>query len=90
MRDQSKTGGALGQVSERELGLLSAARAALSQRQSGESLVENLKRYRMVRQKALRNVAEAFNQDYGYYPKGFDRLTSGPLSVDDLIQKYGN
>ncbi len=71
MRDNSKTGGALGQVSERELGLLSSAKAALNQSQSPEQLRENLQRYKKVRAQAMQRVAEAYKQDYGNYPKGF-------------------
>lgn len=45
MRDNSKTGGALGQVSERELDLLRDAEVALSQSQSPAQLRANLKTY---------------------------------------------
>ena len=72
MRDSSKTGGALGAISERELGLLSSARAALDASQSPEQLKENLARYKAIRNNALSNVAEAFKEDYGYYPKGYN------------------
>jgi hypothetical protein len=77
MRDSSKTGGALGQVSERELALLGAARAALEQGQSPEQFRENLTRYKEVRNNALRNVADAYKEDYGDYPKGFDAKALG-------------
>lgn len=65
MRKNSKTGGALGAVSERELGLLSAAKAALSTSQSTEQFKENLTRYQQVRQNALKNSAKAYEMDYG-------------------------
>lgn len=42
MRNASKTGGALGQVSERELGLLESALAGLNQGQSPENMRKNL------------------------------------------------
>jgi len=42
MREASKTGGALGQVSERELALLQNALTALDIDQSGEQLIKNL------------------------------------------------
>ena len=42
MREASKTGGALGQVSERELDLLISAKNNLDPRQSKEQLLENL------------------------------------------------
>lgn len=46
MRDASKTGGALGQVSERELDLLSGAVQSLDTAQSVGSLLDSLKRVR--------------------------------------------
>lgn len=44
MRDQSPTGGALGQVTERELALLQATLGNLEQAQTGEQLLFNLRR----------------------------------------------
>ncbi|QDP62940.1 MAG: putative peptidoglycan hydrolase [Prokaryotic dsDNA virus sp.] len=76
MRDNSKTGGALGQVSERELELLSAARAALEQSQSAEQFKENLTRYKQVRNQAFINTAKAYQEDYGKLPEG--------ITVDDM------
>lgn len=46
MRDESPTGGALGQVSEMELRQLNAALGSLEQNQSPQQLQENLKRIR--------------------------------------------
>ena len=46
MRDESPTGGALGQVSEMELRQLNAALGSLDQKQSPQQLQENLKRIR--------------------------------------------
>jgi hypothetical protein len=87
MRDNSKTGGALGQVSERELGLLSAARAALSVEQSPAQLRENLLRYKSVRQTALDNVKRAFIEDYGYTPDGLEsNFEKG--GIETLIEQY--
>jgi hypothetical protein len=82
MRDNSKTGGALGQVSERELALLQNATSALNQSQSPEQLKDNLDAYKQVRRDALARVAEAYKQDYGQYPagykpKGSDKAQSG-------------
>lgn len=48
MRDSSPTGGALGQVTERELSLLQAAIGNLEQSQSQEQLVQNLQRVRAI------------------------------------------
>ena len=68
MRDNSKTGGALGAITERELELLRDAKTSLDQAQSSEQLRESLKRYKQIRARALRNVAEAYKADYGVYP----------------------
>lgn len=48
MRDASPTGGALGQVSERELDFLNSAIGNLEQSQSAEQLITNLKRVRRI------------------------------------------
>lgn len=72
MRDASKTGGALGQVSERELALLQNARVALDQDQSPANLKNNLQQYKEIRLNAMKNVADAYKKDYGQYPQGFE------------------
>lgn len=74
MRDASPTGGALGQVTERELALLQNARIALSQDQSPAALRKNLEEYKLIRKQALNNVAEAYRSDYGSYPSGFEKF----------------
>jgi hypothetical protein len=48
MRDSSPTGGALGQVTERELALLQAVVGNLEQDQSKEQLVDNMRRVKNV------------------------------------------
>lgn len=73
MRNNSPTGGALGSVTENELKLLANSRAALDQSQSKEQLAKNLKRYKEVRSQAFERTAEAFKQDFGYYPPGFNQ-----------------
>lgn len=52
MRQQSPTGGALGQVTERELAFLQAVEGSLDQGQSKEQLVYNLNRIRGIMEKA--------------------------------------
>lgn len=78
MRDNSKTGGALGQVSERELALLRSSQAPLDQAQSPSQLIKALTDYRSIRTEALRRVADAFEEDYGYRPKQIDDLLKEP------------
>lgn len=65
MRDASKTGGALGQVSERELTLLGAAVRSLDANQSDEQLTSNIREYVRLRNQSMQRIREAFSQDYG-------------------------
>lgn len=58
MREASKTGGALGQVSERELALLESALAALNTDQSRSQMLENLQKVKTHYQNAI----DALNQ----------------------------
>lgn len=74
MRDNSKTGGALGQVSERELALLQSSVAALDQDQSPAQLKENLEVYSLQRENALNRTIDAYEEDYGYVPEGIKDL----------------
>lgn len=64
MRDNSKTGGALGQVSELENKLLQAVNGALDPLQS-EQLVENLNAIKELYPAVLAEKQRAFAQDYG-------------------------
>lgn len=105
MRDNSPTGGALGGIAVRELELLGAAKQSLSQSQDEAQLDTNLKQYKRIRADAVRNVAEAYNQQYGVYPEGYDpkqfidtgsipqgaidKLKSDPKLRDAFDAKYG-
>lgn len=71
MRNNSPSGGALGSVSERELGLLTNAKSQLDQAQSPEALKAGIDNYGVVRDTAFRNVAEAYKDTFGEYPEGF-------------------
>jgi len=65
MRDNSPTGGALGQVAVQELQSLQAAMANLQQDQSPEALASALKRLKEVRQAAAQRRDEAFTRTFG-------------------------
>jgi len=65
MRNNSVTGGALGQVSERELGLLMAAYAALEQSQSKGQFLQNLGRFEKQVDQSWKRVKLAYRLDYG-------------------------
>ena len=60
MRDASKTGGALGQVSERELGLLESAMGALSTSQNESQFRANLLAYRKQMRESHARIQEAY------------------------------
>jgi hypothetical protein len=65
MRDASKTGGALGNVSERETDLLQNSIEALNPDQSREEFRRNLQRLITYTQRASGRLADAWNQQYG-------------------------
>jgi len=65
MRDNSKTGGALGAISERELSLLGAAQRSLAASQSPEQLQENIRAYLKLRSESMARVKAGFAQEYG-------------------------
>lgn len=65
LRDSSPTGGALGQVSERELEFLQSVVANIENSQSPEQLRENLEIFRQASREAWANVRAAYEQDYG-------------------------
>lgn len=65
LREASPTGGALGQVSERELALLQSAFAAIDPGLSRGKLIENLNAYIGKRNQALKNVYNTYVSEYG-------------------------
>ena len=65
MRDNSPTGGALGQVAVQELEALRATLSSLDQAQSPEALVDSLRRVQEIRRAAAARRREAFANTYG-------------------------
>lgn len=65
MRDSSPTGGALGQVTERELSLLQAVVGSLDQAQSREQFTANLDRLERQYQQSMAAIAAAYERDFG-------------------------
>lgn len=65
MRDNSPTGGALGQVTENELKLLQKTYANIENSQSPEQLRENIRIFIRETQNALERVRAAYEQEYG-------------------------
>lgn len=79
MRDNSPTGGALGQVSEMENKLLQAVNGALDPAQA-DQLESNLKQIKSLYPKVLSERKEAFNADYGQYlPKTESTKSTKPI-----------
>jgi hypothetical protein len=69
MRANSPTGGALGNVTERELDLLASTQGSLDQMQSGKRVKENLEIIRRNLSEIKRLRSEAFAMDYARYRK---------------------
>lgn len=65
MREASKTGGALGNVTERELGLLHNAYVALLDSQSAEEYTKNLQTLKEMLAGSQEQINQAFAKEYG-------------------------
>lgn len=88
MRANSPTGGALGQVSERELYLLQNAETQLQNSQSPESLVQSLGAYRQALLDSKRRMHDGVSEFYTEQGVGDGAQAQGG-HVDDLLSKYG-
>jgi hypothetical protein len=75
MRDNSKTGGALGAISERELTLLGASQRSLAASQSPEQLKTNIAAYLKLRTESMARVKAGFAKEYGQ--PAADRIFGG-------------
>jgi len=84
MREDSPTGGALGQVSERELALLNASLGSLSQMQSVEQLRTNLERVRTHYDNFIKSI-NARNQGLSAdnLDSGYKMLNIGSPAIDE-------
>lgn len=85
MRDESPTGGALGQVAVQELTYLQSALGNLDQAQSREELEKNLRNIRSIIERYERIRANAFERDYGRKPD-VERLLRDPEAVEQKAQ----
>lgn len=70
MRDNSPTGGALGQVTEKEIAFLQSVLGSLDQGQSPQQLRENLQRAKTEIIASWERVRQAYEQDYGVQYQG--------------------
>lgn len=83
MRDDSPTGGALGQVSERELSQLNASLGSLQQSQSVEQLVYNLKRVKAHYQSTVQAI---YNQQIEYSRRNGLSMPDAPVGLPSASQ----
>lgn len=92
MRDASKTGGALGQVSERENELLQAVWGSVQQSQSAEQLKRNLNLLKDTLRASRQRIADAWEVDYGtvYGGEGsqIPSIVGEDPETERLLQKY--
>lgn len=84
MRDNSPTGGALGQVSNLEIQLLQAVQGALAQGQSSEQLKANLSRIGELLNQVRAEKREAFQRDFG---AGGQAATYAPQSQGGMSKQ---
>lgn len=80
MRDSSKTGGALGNVSDNENKMLQKTLSSLEQSQSHEQFLRNLDRVKEQYAKSTERLKKAYLQDYGTL-EGFDFGDSGTTAA---------
>lgn len=81
MREASPTGGALGQVTEKELAMLQSAFGALGQIQSEKSFADNVKEVVRKLEAAKKNISDVYNATYSYRQSaGGARKTSSGTS----------
>ena len=78
MRDKSPTGGALGQVSERELSFLQATLGSLDVGQSPKAFLSNLQRIEKRYKQVMESAKDRYIKKYGQkrYNEIIDKKTS--------------
>jgi len=81
MRDNSPTGGALGQVSEMELQLLQSAAQNLMNSQSEGQFRKNLASFQQQRIRSMQNVRKAYEEDYQRFGGQSDAYLPSPESM---------
>lgn len=69
LKNSSDTGASgLGSITEREISLLQASKAAVAQAQSPEQFRKNLQRYKEIRNKTVERVSDAYKERFGELP----------------------
>lgn len=85
MRNASKTGGALGSVTERELGFLQNALDALDNAQSLEQFTESLSAIKKWSQEGKGRLQEAFNVKHRNRKGADGQPAAGPTMENDPL-----
>lgn len=85
MRDNSPTGGALGNVSEREIAYLQATIGNLEQSQNEQQFKDNLRRVK----NAYLDVIHGQGKGPDREKLSYKNPPSGNPKIDDLLKKYG-
>lgn len=89
MRANSPTGGALGQVSERENELLQAVWSSVAQSQTEDQLKENLERVRNQVKESWKRINDAYEKDYGApYTEGAEIGTATTGTPDTNVMRF--
>ena len=93
MREMSKTGGALGNVSNVELDLLTSSLGSLDSAQSEEQFLRQLERVEQQINASWERVTAAFEEDYGvsYYDPNAQETVQQFLEgqIDEVIDQAG-
>jgi hypothetical protein len=88
MRNNSKTGGALGQVSDKEGALLAANLAALDRAQSASEFSAALDRIVKFTEGAKGRLQAAYNMKHASKPQAAPGVAPAAPSVESLLEKY--
>lgn len=87
MRDNSPTGGALGQVAVQELEALQSVWTSLEQSQDKSQLISNLNAFEAQVDSSWKRVSEAFEQDYGI-PWDGNETPEKPVEYDQELLQF--
>ncbi|MFM7851303.1 MAG: hypothetical protein ACKO96_05130 [Flammeovirgaceae bacterium] len=88
IRDNSPTGGALGQVAVQELDMLQKTYSSLEQSQSKAQLKANLLTVKNSYAASIKRLKDAYIQDYGTL-KGFDKYFTNVVSPNKAAKSGG-
>lgn len=88
LRDASKTGGALGNVSNQEGKQLTASFAAIDQRQNAKDVQAAINQAIADIEGARTRTREAYDSTYSYKSSGGNTPTAPAVNIDALLDKY--